>query len=290
MSKRLSQCHGWRASIDQVLSGSSKICVNAWSGGYDQSSVAYVPMSPLTLVLIIAANIVVGGLICRPCFAQQRIVDEVPQLAGANEAVAFDIPAQPLISALSSYGAATRVQLFVDAALMSGRFSTAVKGTFSPADALKALLTGTGLEAAAVSNRGFTLTALPISAHSSGMPAEASIGALRFNAYSGMIQHAMRDVLCRYEQTRTGPYRLVTRLWIGASGLVTRAELISSTGDISRDNILSGSFHELSIGSPPPAGLPQPVTLLIDRDETQSGYCERARSSIRRVEWGERAQ
>lgn len=132
--------------------------------------------------------------------------------------VAFDIPSQPLASALSAYGVATHVQLFVDAQLLTGRRSTAVNGQLAAAEALKMLLAGTGLEATAVGDRGFTLAALSRSGHLAGKPMEASTGALRFDGYSAMIQDAMRDVLCRYDRTRNGPYRIVTRLWIGGSG------------------------------------------------------------------------
>jgi len=57
----------------------------------------------------------------------------------------FDIPAQPLGSALIRFGEASGVQLFFDASLTRGLQSPGVQGTFSPSAALSQLLIGSGL-------------------------------------------------------------------------------------------------------------------------------------------------
>jgi hypothetical protein len=198
----------------------------------------------------------------------------------------FDIPAQPLGSALSAYGAVTRIQLFVDTELTAGRRSAALKGVFSFESALKSLLTGTGLTVRAIGDQGFTLVSLP-SAQAGGepsVPGAISPTVLRFNSYSAAIQDAMRGALCRHEEARPGSYRTLIRLWIGASGAVTDTELITSTGDSARDGMLSGAFQGLAVGAPPPADLPQPVTLLVTSGSRPSGYCPGGGSAIRRTD------
>jgi hypothetical protein len=67
-----------------------------------------------------------------------------------GDRIEFDIPTQSFGSALSAYGVATRIQLFVDTELAAGRRSTALKGVFSFEEALKDLLAGTGLEPRAI--------------------------------------------------------------------------------------------------------------------------------------------
>ncbi len=57
----------------------------------------------------------------------------------------FNIPAQPLADAIMAYGAQSGIQVTASADLVAGRTSSAISGTFSPAEALSHLLTGTGL-------------------------------------------------------------------------------------------------------------------------------------------------
>jgi hypothetical protein len=85
----------------------------------------------------------------------------------------------------------------------------------------------------------------------------------RFDVYSAALQDALHNALCRHQETAPGSYRVLARAWIGSAGLTDRAELLTSLGDARRDALLTESLRGLAVGSPPPAGLPQPVTLLI---------------------------
>lgn len=195
----------------------------------------------------------------------------------------FDIPAQSLELALSTFGATTQIQLFVDAELTAGRQSAALKGTFVPEIALNNLLAGTGLAARAIDDQGFTLVSLSTSA--AGTPARdaASPMVLRFNRYSAALQDAMRSALCQREETAPGSYRALVRFWIGGSGAVARTELVTSTGDDRRDALLAAVFRGLAIGTPPPADMPQPVTLLVTSDARSAGYCSGVRRALSRA-------
>ena len=67
---------------------------------------------------------------------------------------------------------------------------------------------------------------------------------------------------------------LLGRLWIGPLGIVSRAELITSTGSGVRDAALVAALQGAVIGEAPPPDLPQPVTLLLAADTTiANGYC-----------------
>ncbi len=195
--------------------------------------------------------------------------------AGQTEAgwVKFDIPAQPLASALNAYGTATRVELFVDTTLTEGRRSVALKGTFTSEAGLQSLLAGTGLVALPVGRAGFTLVQARPDARAAG-DAESSSTVLRFAGFSGMLQAALRYALCRRDETRPGNYRTLIRLWIDSSGSVADAILLTSTGDEKRDAMLSDALRRLSVGEPPPSDLPQPLTLLlVPNAEKANQYC-----------------
>jgi TonB-dependent receptor len=65
----------------------------------------------------------------------------------ASQAVRFyDIPAQPLGTALSSYAEVSGVDLVANPAAVKGKRSRGIKGNFSPEDALSEILRGTSLD------------------------------------------------------------------------------------------------------------------------------------------------
>ena len=82
----------------------------------------------------------------------------IPQGVLATEPlIEFDIPAEPLDTALTAYGAATRIQLLFDADMTEGRRTNGVKGAFTAEAALAQLLAGTGIAARMIGNDGLTL-------------------------------------------------------------------------------------------------------------------------------------
>ncbi len=75
----------------------------------------------------------------------------VPQFAHAqqhvSQAVRFDIPAQPLASAISAFMRASDWDVGFTSSAVAGKRSTAVSGSMQPTQALDALLAGTGIRA-----------------------------------------------------------------------------------------------------------------------------------------------
>ena len=188
--------------------------------------------------------------------------------------IQVDIPAQTLATALEAYCAAAGIQMFVDTGLIAGRRSVTVQGEFTRAAALQSLLLGTGLAARFVADRGFTLIALPSAEADVDLPKHAWLNGPRFGGYSAVLQAGLRKALCRNEQTRPGSYRFLGRLWISPLGVVSRAELITSTGNDARDGALLSALQGAVVGETPPPDMPQPVTLLLAADTTiAAGYC-----------------
>lgn len=86
---------------------------------------------------LVAALMVTTGL-------GATIMGVVPAYA-QTDARSFDIPAQPLATALTAFGQQSGLQVSARAPLVEGKTSTAVKGDLPPPAALSQLLTGTGL-------------------------------------------------------------------------------------------------------------------------------------------------
>ena len=186
--------------------------------------------------------------------------------AAADTFIDFNIPSAPLEAALGSFGRMTKEQLLLDASITDGRRSSAIIGRFTPEAALRQMLGGTGLMVRSVEGQGFAIVP-----ETEGMGRKAAAAA-RFESYSALIQTALGRALCGRPDTIPGGYRVLTRLWIGADGTVDHAELLTSSGEAGRDALLKARFRGVAIGAPP-AGLPQPVTMLVTSEGAGDDYC-----------------
>ena len=176
--------------------------------------------------------------------------------AAQAQELSFDIPSQPLASALESYSNVSGRDALYNTNLAAGRRSNTVAGTMSADAALDRLLKGTGLSPRYLADRSFVL--LP----SEGGIAVASTPAM-VDRYYARIQARLREALCINDDVRSGRHRIVAMLWIDAAGMVERHErLDGSVMPDTRDAIDEALAH-LSIGEAPPAGLNQPVTIAV---------------------------
>ncbi|MGC4250876.1 MAG: STN domain-containing protein, partial [Sphingobium sp.] len=80
----------------------------------------------------------------------------------------FNIPSQPLADAIMDYGAQSGVQVTAGADLVAGRTSSAVSGSFAPAEALSRMLAGTGLTFRFIRANVVTLEPIPQTAGGDG--------------------------------------------------------------------------------------------------------------------------
>jgi outer membrane biosynthesis protein TonB len=88
-------------------------------------------------------------------------------------------------------------------------------------------------------------------------------GGSRFGFYAGLIQSQVQTALRQDDATRAARYRIVAKLWLSTAGQVTRAELVSSTGDRTVDAAIARVLSSLAIGQGPPQDMPQPVNIRI---------------------------
>lgn len=186
--------------------------------------------------------------------AQQRAAD--------TALIPFDIAAQPLDAALAAYTQATGMAVLVTSRLTAGRQASAVRGRLAPREALRLLLTGTGLQARYTSASAFTLVESAASAPAPRAPAPAP-SAAAVTRYAGVLQNTVTRALCQWTGAQFGRYRASLQLWIGRNGVVRQARVLSGTGDARRDEALAGVLSGLIMDTPPPADLPQPVTIVL---------------------------
>lgn len=173
----------------------------------------------------------------------------------------FDVPAQPLVSALEAYGAFSGFQVVYDAALAKGRQSSSINGAFTPETALRRLLDGTGLLPRYMAADGFVLVPGP------GIGAYLNLASGRAaTQYYGRIQTSLRQTFCASAGMRTDGHRVAVGVWIGATGLVARSALLDTTGHPDTDVALEAMVRSMDVGAPPPAGFAQPVVMTIEPD------------------------
>lgn len=111
----------------------------------------------------LAKTVLMAALLTTTCLsimhpALARTADQPSeQLAQALAPRAFDIPAQPLGSALTAFGQQSGMQVSVDAVLVRDIRAPAVTGTMTPDAALARLIAGTGLNYRIVDSNTVTL-------------------------------------------------------------------------------------------------------------------------------------
>ncbi|MDE1172064.1 MAG: TonB C-terminal domain-containing protein [Parvibaculaceae bacterium] len=181
--------------------------------------------------------------------------------AGHGGRFSFDIPPQPLASALDSYSAITGREIFCDGDLVLGRRSSEVSGMLTPDAALKALLRDSGFVPRVTGPHSFTVMPAP-QGEGTG-PVIASSASDEYQRYFAAVQAGLRQAFCRNPETRPGTYRLVVKFWMAPSGAVQHSELLGSTGNRERDRAFGAALQTLRIAQPSPAGLPQPLTMAI---------------------------
>ena len=82
-----------------------------------------------------------------------------PAKARSEARIAFEIPRQPLQSAVTAFGLQAGYQIAVDQATLSGREGNAVRGRYTPVAALSRLLADTGVTYELIDKNSATLLA-----------------------------------------------------------------------------------------------------------------------------------
>lgn len=89
-------------------------------------------------------------------------------------------------------------------------------------------------------------------------------GGSKYGFYAGQVQTRIADALRNHKKVRSASLKIQVRVWVDATGRVTRATLSGSSGnpDVDRairEEVLTG----LQLQSPPPEGMPMPIVMRI---------------------------
>lgn len=201
----------------------------------------------------------------------------------AHALVRFDLPVQPLETALVTFGGLTGYSVLVASNLAAGRQAAAVVGDFEPRVALQKLLADTGLVARYSGSNAFTLA--PISAAEDGTQRatdeeQKNRLTLGKTTYAMVLQSSITRILCRAQPDAFGRYRAVFQLWLNPDGSVHDARLLESTGLKERDAILQKALRSNAMDAPPPASLAQPISILLTPRPDPTADCQPYMSKV----------
>ena len=89
-------------------------------------------------------------------------------------------------------------------------------------------------------------------------------GGSAYSWYAGVIKNEILGRLGDEKKVRSGSYSVVVRLWLRRDGTVEKTLLASSTGDKDRDRAIEAVLSQFArVSQPPPADMPQPISLRI---------------------------
>jgi hypothetical protein len=196
-------------------------------------------------------------------------------LPQAEANFSFSIARQPLAAALREFSTQTESQLVYDPVVAAGRKSSPITGKLGSFDALRQLLAGTGLAPARLLPNGFTIFREqdgPVFASLSPIHAPMlTLSQLHVDApqpenlhlYAMTVQYAIQSALQQDQFVRRNKYRAAIGVWLNQGGKIQQSSLLVSTGDVGLDAAITEVVRKVSIGQPPPYGLPQPVFVQI---------------------------
>ncbi|MEP9360960.1 STN domain-containing protein [Sphingomonas sp. KR3-1] len=191
---------------------------------------------------------------------------------GGNQRIAFDIPAQPLDAALTSYFRASGVQLLYDSALTAGRRSNAVRGSLTPREALRQLLLGTGL-IARYSRANAAIITSPDSSDTTPLvplgrvvvrervTASPRASAIQRMAFYAQLSDELEAHLRRDRRTDRLTFSVHASIQIAPGGKLEHVRI--ERGQDPRAEQAIAEVLSGKIVSPPPEGIAQPLLVVL---------------------------
>ncbi|WP_398493038.1 TonB C-terminal domain-containing protein [Variovorax sp.] len=215
-----------------------------------------------------------------PAWAADNAMQQPSATEAATAQLDFDIPALPLDEALGRYAAQSRRSTLFRSATVQGRISSAVRGRHSPESALRLLLEGTGLVAERPEEGPAEAFVLKEATAPAPPPVLGNAPAADEDddGYDARLQARVWAALCANPRTAPGSYRSLLRFEVDAAGSILRPRLLGSSGDGGRDAALLDTLRGVRMDQPPPAAMPQPLTMIVlPRTRRDAPYCNAAR-------------
>ena len=240
-------------------------CTRATSPGPAKMVMVRVAASIVVLTFVFSCTAMVGSSLAGNS-----------QTPKSNAEVDFDIAAQSLASALLAYSEATGLEIYYSAALAENRRSSGVAGRLLPLAALQILLRSTGYAAKISAPGALTIVLAP----PQPSPALASLATRKqLEPYFATLQGRISEILCRNSELSSTARELLLQLWLAPSGVVAQADIIDDKGGRTDDQAPAAAIRGIAL-APPPAGMPEPVNLVIF-PTSDSSTCAAAASQRR---------
>lgn len=89
-------------------------------------------------------------------------------------------------------------------------------------------------------------------------------GGSAFAWYAGLLKNQILDALDSEKKARTGGYSVVVRVWVRDDGTIERVNIVQSSGDRERDQVIETALSRMGrLSQAPPADMPEPISLRI---------------------------
>lgn len=191
--------------------------------------------------------------------------------APAAPRVAFDIPAQPLDTALAAFFRVSGVQLLYDAAITAGRRSAPVKGAFTPREALERLVAPSGIvvrythgDAAILTLPGFGAEAplVPLGrvvVRERALPPPTPLGRL---IYYRALEKQLTARLADDPRTARLAFETTVEMQINGAGRISEMRLARDSGSDKVDQALVAVLMGAQVPTPP-GNIAQPLVVTL---------------------------
>jgi protein TonB len=86
----------------------------------------------------------------------------------------------------------------------------------------------------------------------------------QFAWYTDLIKTKIEDAMANDKVLAHGAYKVVVKLWIASNGRIERYELVGSSGDADRDDLVRKALDAMPpLSDSPPNDMPQPIKLRV---------------------------
>lgn len=217
-------------------------------------------MPTLLLTRYGCALLYVSFMLLSWCSAAVTLASEQQPLHREQTLLEFDIPAQPLETALQEYTEVTGLNVLLDRSLIADQHSPGAQGSFTAQQALQQLIVHSGLDAQYASSRTFTLRPRTQQQPKPAQPVPPV--ALHVSQRVTAFQRTLERAICHSDVLPEGNYRMLIQAWLSPQGSVDALRLVKQTDDSQRDKQVLDALRSLTF--PPSSGsMPQPITLLL---------------------------
>ena len=86
----------------------------------------------------------------------------------------------------------------------------------------------------------------------------------QFGWYTGLIKEKIEDAISKEKELATGSYKIIVKVWVAENGRIQKYELVSSTGDAQKDQLVKKALDDMpALSEGPPSDMPQPIKLKV---------------------------